>query len=378
MNINALLKRSSGAVFLAAAGLLLTRCSAGTAACAEGDANCGLLAVLSYAGSFVPKFVYVLNQNAAGTISMYSVNRVSGAIDPLNPPSIACCNSGSYMTFDPAGRFAFADDLGASVFTYAVDRSSGLLTQTATTSSGGNANPFVVEPGGRFAYGSNNGTTTINVYAYNTITGAVSLRSTATNTGAAATQGSFIDRRGRYLYTANQGSNNVSQFAIDSVSGALAPLGPAVPATGAGYICIDPLDRWLYATNPAGTTIAAYAIQSNGALVSIGVFTTPVAGPSYCAITPDSLFLIAGGAGLSVMPIDPATGALGTGASYSSGVHSGLAISASGEFVFSAEQTTMSLRTFLRNRSSGALTQIDSKLTGTGPSGVLLGSHYSL
>ena len=305
---------------------------------------------------------------------MYSVDERTGVILPLSPASVASGNLGTFLTMDPSRNFAFVDDVGTNVYTYAMNQLTGNLTQTAVTANGPNSNPFVVENNSRFAYGTSNGSTTINIYSYNASTGAVSLINTATNGAATATQSTIMDPQGRYLYTSNQTSNDVSQFAINTSTGALTSLGTAVSATQPGGICNDSQSRWLYATNTGGASVAGFSIQSNGSLVSISgsPFATPATGTS-CAVTPDGAFLVIASTGLTVFPINQSTGALGTQTTYTAAAN-GVAISPSGQFVFSTDATTT--RAFRMNKTTGALTLINTQPAGTGPSLSVLVNLY--
>lgn len=133
--------------------------------CSVGDIHCEMATVLLFPRSLVPKFLYVVNSNASGTVSMYSVDERTGVLAALSPSSVAYGNTGATMTLDPGRNFGFVDDVGANVYTFAINQVTGNLTQTATTVSLNNSNAFVVEPRGRFAYGPNNGSTTINIYS---------------------------------------------------------------------------------------------------------------------------------------------------------------------------------------------------------------------
>lgn len=358
---------------LAVASLSLSGCKSKDS-CAFGDLSCDLATVLTFPRSLVPKFLYVVNSNASGTISMYSVDERTGVIAALSPSSVPYGNTGAIMNLDPGRNFAFVDDVGANVYTFAINQVTGQLTQTATTVSLNNSNSFVVEPRGKFAYGANNGSTTINIYSYNQGTGAVTLINSATNTGATATQSSLIDSTGRFLYTSNQTSNNVSQFSIDSNTGALGSLGAAIGATQPGSLCMDSQNRWLYAPNTGGATVASFAIAANGSLSSTGnpgVASTNAA----CIVTPDSAFMILSGTTFMVMPINQTTGVLGSAASYFSG--GGMAsIDPSGNFLFNADAGNV-VRSFRINKSTGALTQISSVSTGTTPGSAALVNLYS-
>lgn len=67
---------------------------------------------------------------------MYSVDERTGVILPLSPASVASGNLGTFLTMDPSRNFAFVDDVGTNVYTYAINQLTGNLTQTAVTANG--------------------------------------------------------------------------------------------------------------------------------------------------------------------------------------------------------------------------------------------------
>lgn len=305
--------------------------------CKPGDLSCEVLTSYLFRRFLVSRFLYMVSQNGSSIVSMYSINERTGLLTPLSPATVAAGNTSGFIKIDPNARFAFVDDVGTNVYTYSVNQLTGQLTQVAVTGNGPNSNPFVVDPRSTFAFGTSNGSTTINIYSYNAGTGTVSLLSTATNTGATATQQTILDSQGRYLYTSNQTSANVSQFSVNAATGALTSLGAAIGATQPGAICMDPLDRYLYAPNTGGASIAAFSIGSTGVLSTIGPTVTPAA-TFYCTVTPDSSYVLATGAAMYVLPVN-SNGGLGTPSSFG-GTASSVTLDASGQFAYVTNGTS--------------------------------------
>ena len=356
--------------------LVLNSCEVAQTECVPTDGACGPIALILYNRLLLRQFVYSLNQNASGTVFMYSVG--ASTLTPLSPSSVPCCNNGSILNLDPGGNFAFADDVGPDVFTYRIDRVTGQLTKIATTTLAANSNAIVVEPRGRFAYGSVNGATTIFIYSYNTNTGGLSLINTGTNAGTANTQSSIVHPSGRFLYSSNQGTADVSQFAIDDATGALTTLAaPIGSGPGNGFLCFGSNGKYLYSTNAGGPSISEFLVQSDGTLAAIGTAAT-TGGPLTCAVTPDSRFLLSGtSSGIEVFAINPASGLLGTGTVYNSGQHAGVAVDPGGGVVYAAHQGSNTVRMYEMNRASGALTLLDTQPAGTAPVGLALLNVYS-
>lgn len=302
---------------------------------------------------------------------MYSITERTGLLTPLSPLTVSAGNLSGFIKTDPSGRFAFVDDVGTSVYTYSINADMGGLTQVAVTPNGPNSNPFLVDPQSRFAYGTSNGSTTINIYSYNGSTGEVSSIGSANNAGATATQQTILDSQGRYLYTSNQTGPNISQFAVDRATGSLTSLGAPIVSTQPGAICLDPLDRYLYAPNTGGANIAAFSIGSGGALSSLGTTVTP-APTFYCVVTPDAGYVLATGSAMYVMPIG-SSGLPGTPASFGGAANS-VALDSTGQFVYASSGTT---NLDVYRISNGTLTLLQSVVTASGTSEVKVLNLYS-
>lgn len=320
----------------------------------------------------VSKYLYVVSTTASSVVSMFSINERTGMLTPLNPPSVAAGNISGFIKSDPNGQFAFVDDVGTNVYTYSINPASGVLTQVAVTPNGPNSNAFLVDPQSRFAYGTSNGSTTINIYAYNAATGAVTSIGSANNAGATATQQTILDSQGRYLYTSNQTGPNVSQFSVDQATGALTSLGAPIVSTQPGAICIGPQDRYLYAPNTGGANIAAFSIAANGALASLGTTPTP-ASTFYCATTPDGSYLLATGAAIYVMPIG-ANGLPGTPSSFGAAPNS-VGLDSTGQFVYAASAGATSVDVY--RMTAGTLTLLQTVSAPTGTSELKVLNRYS-
>lgn len=302
---------------------------------------------------------------------MFTINERTGLLTPLGPTVVAAGNTSSFIKTDPAEKFAFVDDVGTNVYTYSINSDTGMLTQVAVTPNGPNSNPFLVDPQSKFAYGTSNGSTNINIYSYNAATGAVTVIGSATNTGVTATQQTIFDSQARYLYTSNQTSQDVSQFAVDKTTGALTSIAAPIVTTQPGSICIDPQDRYLYAPNTGGTNIAAFSIGSNGALASLGTTVTP-SSTFYCAVTADGRYIFATGNGLFVMAIG-ANGLPGTPSSFG-GTTNSVALDYSGQFIYASSSAAT---TDVYRISNGSLTLLQTVNTPTTSTELKIVNVYS-
>jgi 6-phosphogluconolactonase len=134
-----------------------------------------------------------------------------------------------HLAFGAAGTHAYViDELASTLAVFAYHH--GRLTQEQIVSTlpddytGENTTAaVVVEPSGRFVYGSNRGHDSIAAFAIDSSGGVVSLGQTPT--GGRTPRDINVDPRGTFLLAANQDSDTVTTFRIDSRTGGLEPTG---------------------------------------------------------------------------------------------------------------------------------------------------------
>ena len=186
------------------------------------------------------------------------------------------------VTFDAAGRFVFAADLGADkVFIYRFDAERGILEPNdpaaVTLAPGAGPRHFAFHPTGRFAYSVNELDNTVTVFAYDATSGRLdTLHSIGTlpedfseeNTTAEIR----VHRSGRFLYASNRGHDSIAAFAIDGETGRLTALGQT--STGGRTprnFNLDPTGRYLLAANQATNNVVVFRInQDSGLLEAAG------------------------------------------------------------------------------------------------------------
>ncbi len=73
------------------------------------------------------------------------------------------------VTVDPSGQFAYVANTGSkNISAYAIDSSTGALTNPTTVAAGTNPYSVTVDPTGKFAYVANTGDNTISAYVIET------------------------------------------------------------------------------------------------------------------------------------------------------------------------------------------------------------------
>jgi 6-phosphogluconolactonase len=215
----------------------------------------------------------------------------------LEPPSSTIQHTGSSVNpnrqkephahsinLDPAGRFAFAADLGVDkIFIYKFDAAKGTLTPndppSAAVEPGSGPRHFAFHPSGKFTYVINEITLTVTAFSYDSARGALTpIETTSTLPPDAKGQGFSTAEvvahpSGKFLYGSNRGHDTIAAFAVDQKTGKLTRIEnePTQGKTPRNF-AIDPTGRWLLAENQGSDTIVVFAInQETGELDASGV-----------------------------------------------------------------------------------------------------------
>lgn len=228
--------------------------------------------------------LYIPSGATANTLGRYSV--ASGGVLTFQE-NIAGPSAGNQVWFmrgTPDSRFLYATIYNAAqIAQYAVNSSSGTLTQLGTFTIATQTQPWSieVESTGRFAYVANSGSATIGQYSINTNSGQLTAIGGGTIAAGTTPIGLAIHPGSRYLYAANNGTNTVSQYSINTTTGALSALSPAaVSSQGAYGLAIDKTGRFVYVCDSGAALLRQYAVQSDGTLTAMNPAT--VATGSQC------------------------------------------------------------------------------------------------
>ena len=230
----------------------------------------------------------------AMTVLQSSYDLISAAPSPTVFPKIGAngvsnsvCSAKALNP--PTSEYLYAvDTLGNQVFQFAVDTSSGVLTNATALGQPPVATDLVpvgiaVDPCDRFVYVSNSQTARVSAY---TICNGASTQSShcpttpdgslwqVTNSpfslvGSNSPGPLVVDPFGNFVYVVGTFSDTVSGLRISPNSGSLAALSPTTVATGQRptSIAIRADDNWMFITNYTSGTISQYAIiPASGAL----------------------------------------------------------------------------------------------------------------
>lgn len=184
-------------------------------------------------------------------LMIYRLDAVNGRLTPNDPPH-AAVKPGSgprHLAFAPDDKHAYGiNELSSTVTVYAYDSAGGSLAEVQTLSTlpdgfdrDNSTAEIEVHPTGKFVYGSNRGHDSIAVFARDLQRGTLE-RVANVPTQGKAPRNFAIDPTGAWLWAANQGSDNLVLFRIDPERGLLQPAGVTVDIGSPVCVQYVPLD----------------------------------------------------------------------------------------------------------------------------------------
>jgi 6-phosphogluconolactonase len=186
------------------------------------------------------------------------------------------------IVLDPAGRYAFAADLGLDkILIYQLDPARGKLRPGdppwAEVKPGAGPRHLAFHPSGRYAYVINEIDNTITAFAYNGAHGTLRAVQTAPAlpegfAGKSHCADIHISPAGKFLYGSNRGHDSIVIFGIDERTGKLAYVGhePTRGKTPRNF-AIDPTGTFLLAANQDSDTIVSFRMdRQTGRLLPTG------------------------------------------------------------------------------------------------------------
>jgi 6-phosphogluconolactonase len=189
------------------------------------------------------------------------------------------------------------------------------------------------------------------------------------------------------LYVTAQGDSSVSAFSVNLGSGALSQIGSSI-ATGTvpAAVAATPSVNALFVANSASNSVSGYTINSDGSLAAASGSTPTGTTPTALAIDPGGRFLFVANQGSSSISVFSISGTgltqvagspfttIPAGLSYPNGtLPSGLAVSASGKFLYVANLFANFVSAFSVS-ASGVLTPLGVPFytTGLQPAGLAI------
>jgi 6-phosphogluconolactonase (cycloisomerase 2 family) len=270
----------------------------------------------------------------------------------------------------PTSEFVVATS-NNQVASFGIDANTGALGAAVTAAGPSSSGNVAVSPSGKFVYVSDAVNTALDVYSFNSSSGAL-----VPVTGSPFPLGTIafslsMDSAGKFLYAVDGVNGNVFGFTLSASTGGITTISgsPFPTANGPTKAVVDPSGQFLFVSDNLNSLggISAYTIaSSSGALTAVpgSPFTTLVlGGPSGLAVSPNGKFLYVADSNLNAitqMSIG-ATGALTTvlGSPFAAGSGpSSLVIDSSGKFLYVANNGDKTISAYTIDANTGALTAI--------------------
>ena len=263
------------------------------------------------------KFLYVANPgNSENDISLFDIAS-NGSLTEITPrtPVGSSASQPAYLAMDPAGGYLYVANIGSdNISVFSIDGSNGALTQVPNSPFGIGLPPVNMQltPSGNYLYVTASGGQVGNdgsIVAFGVSAGVL------TNLGTFASDGFnpnglAIDPSGSNLYVANTGSSTIAIFAIGatgtppgSLTEVIAPISDTYTAEVS--MVFDPAGAYLYVADQGSSNVAVYSINSTTGLPTVlttstttGAFFTE-GSPSVLAVDPTGEYLYVANQGTS-------------------------------------------------------------------------------
>ncbi len=303
-------------------------------------------------------FVYVSNAED-GDIDGFVMDRASGALTALG--KTAAGKMVMPMAVSPNKKFLYAAVRSQpfTVVTYAIDPSSGALTQKMAAPLPDSMAYISIDASGRFLFSASYGGDKVAVSAVNAAglvdAPAIQVVPTGHNAHCIRPGGS-----NKFVYATNLGSDQILQFRFDAKTGKLTPNDPPLvksqPGNGPRHIIFSPDDKYMYVSHELTGNIAQFAVnKTKGTLTEIG-YTASV--PAEAGLLP--------GFSPQVLAADPKVAEDGKPRTWAAD----LQITPNGRFLYATERTTSKIALLSVAPGTGQLTYVTNYPTETQPRGI--------
>jgi 6-phosphogluconolactonase len=265
------------------------------------------------------KFLYVVNElkefegEATGTVSAFSVNRVSGSLKFINSqPSNG--TDPCHLTVDGTGRYVLvANFMSGSVCVLPIQERGSLGPPTDVVQhrgssvdpvrqKGPHAHAVTLDNNGLFTFVPDLGLDKVMIYEFNQNNGKLEPHDPAwiDVPPGAGPRKLVLHKNGRFAYLINELNSTVVAFQYDRDNGSLGKfqISSTLPddfdkENTCAEIQISPSGKFLYGSNRGHDSIVTFAIdQKDGSLSCIGHTSTLGQSPRHFIIDPPGEFLL--------------------------------------------------------------------------------------
>jgi 6-phosphogluconolactonase len=203
---------------------------------------------------------------------------------------------------DPTNRFAFVphiDNRGGAntIFQFKFDEATGTITENAPSrieqATGVGPRHFCMHPTQDKFYFSNEQGSSISTYAYDKLTGTLSIKQTLSNlpkgwSGQSKCSQIRLTPNGKFLYAPNRGHDTLAAYRVDPNTGMLECIGHTPTQEFPRAFDIDPDGNFLLSAGLVDGKLGIFKILEDGILEKIGEYSVG-AEPMWVTILPGSL-----------------------------------------------------------------------------------------
>ena len=200
------------------------------------------------------------------------------------------------FVLDPAGRFAFACDLGIDkVMIYQFDAASGTLARhgSAALAPGSGPRHLTFSPDGKSAYVISEMLSTITVFRYDSVEGKLTELQTISTLpadwkGISTAAEVHIHPSGKFVYASNRGSDSIATFRT-APNGRLSLVGlTACGGKTPRFFTLDSTGTWLLCAHQNSSTIAVFKIDPDTGLPKQTDTLIKVPNPTCIVLRPEA------------------------------------------------------------------------------------------
>jgi 6-phosphogluconolactonase len=348
--------------------------SGGSGGAGGGTADAGL-----------PKIPYVYVGSGNGVVSVYKLDRTTGALNGQG--STDAGPNPSFLSVDPQHRFLYAVNEGGTAGTsfiaaFEINPATGLLTPLNRQSSQGSGPAHVsVDQTGHWVFAANYGGGTIAVLPVLSDGGL----GAATDTKTAIPNAHQIqsDATNKFVLVPSLGSNTVKQYLFNADAGTLTANATSVFGTDAGagprHLALHPNGKFAYLINETNSTLQALAFDSAtgrlSGLQTVSTLPSGFTGANTCAevfVHPNGRFVYGSNRGddsIVIFAIDTTTGLLTLVGHTKTGGQTprNFGIDPGGTILLAANQQSNNVVSFRIDPDAGTLTNLGQVKTVNAP-----------